>query len=250
MNPGDASPWGSDPGRQIRRLIIVLIVVDISLITANVIGAPSFLDLDQEQNFPTWYSSAKLLGTAMVALWCMAIEPRPTRRGMRSMMWTAVAVLFLALSIDETSSAHERLAAAVMSSDAGEVLRTRVLGGDGAKDAFIWPILFAPVIVAIIYFLVIALCTLLKGNRRSIVLGLTGCAAFGAAVILEGLAVYRSPPVETWGESEISRYFRFAIVEESAEIIGATLMLAALALHVAWLARQPSPVEPTIGSPT
>ena len=63
------------------RVLLALVVVDVLLLAVNVIGAPSFLDLDQEKNFPTWYSSAKLLGASMAALWCWRLEPAERAEG-------------------------------------------------------------------------------------------------------------------------------------------------------------------------
>ena len=152
------------------------------------------------------------------------------------MVWPAVAVIFVGLSMDETSTAHERLAAWIMSGDRIDSLRTRLLGGDAAKDAFLWPVLFAPVIVAVAYFLVTALYSRMKHDRPNLLLGLAGCAAFLAAVALEGPAVYMSPPIDAWGDAEIARYSFFVRLEESAEIFGATMMLASLLLHARQLA--------------
>jgi hypothetical protein len=212
-------------------LILALLALDVLLIALNLFGAPAFFDLDQEMNFPTWYSSAKLLGSAWAALWCMKLEPPAQRRGWNRLVWPAVALLFLALSMDETATAHERLAALIMSGGWGDSLRQKLLGGDATKDAFAWPVLFGPLILALLYFLAAALYSRMKQSRLSLVLGLSGCAAFLAAVVLEGPAVYFSPPIETWGAAETARYSRWAKLEESAEVVGATLMLASLLLY-------------------
>ena len=219
------------PIRLVGRFLLVLVGIDLILVVVNLLGAPSFLSLDEERNFSTWYSSAKLLGTALAAVWCMSLEPAILYRGLKRFTWPAVALLFTGLSMDETSTAHERLATVLMSSGEGDSLRTRLLGGDSAKDAFAWPVLFAPVIVAVIYFLVSALYSRMKSDRRSLWLGIAGCTAFVAAVLLEGPAVYFSPPIAAWGEAEVARYTLFAVAEETAEIAGTTLMLASLLLH-------------------
>ena len=127
--------------------------MDVLLLAVNVIGAPSFLDLDQERNFPTWYSSAKLLGASMAALWCWWLEPAERQRGTSGFFWPIAALIFAVLSMDETATAHERFAALLMSGAAGMSLRTRLLGGDQMKDAFVWPVLFAPLALAIFGFL-------------------------------------------------------------------------------------------------
>jgi hypothetical protein len=221
------------------RLLLALVVVDLLLLAVNVIGAPSFLDLDQEKNFPTWYSSAKLLGASLAALWCWRLEPPERRRGASGLFWPIAAVLFAVLSMDETATAHERLAALLMSGAAGTPLRTRLLGGDELKDAFVWPVLFAPLALAIFGFLFYLLWERMRDNRTSLILGVLGCAAFVLAMVLEGPAVYTSPPIATWGVAEVARYRLFILFEEGAELAGTTLMLAALLLHGAWLANLP-----------
>lgn len=215
------------------RFLVALIAIDALLIGANLsFYVPSFLDLDHERNLPTWYSSAKLLLTSLAALACAYLQPAWLRRGLHRFVWPTVALLFAALSMDETATAHERLAAAWMSGSEGEGLRARLLGGDSAKDAFIWPVLFAPIILAILGFLAHALWTRIE-DRRYLALGVGGCVGFVAALVLEGPVVYLSPPVEAWSAAEVARYSLFAVFEESAEVIGTTLMLASLLLHAA-----------------
>jgi len=221
--------------RNLPRLLLALVLVDLLLLAVNVIGAPSFLDLDQEKNFPTWYSSAKLLGASLAALWCWRLEPTELRRGTGGFFWPLAAVLFAVLSMDETATAHERLAALVMSGAAGTSLRIKLLGGDQMKDAFVWPVLFAPLALAIFGFLLYLIWERMRDNRRSLILGVLGCAAFLLAMVIEGPAVYTSPPVAAWGAAEVARYRLFILFEEGAELAGTTLMLAAILLHCTWL---------------
>lgn len=222
----------------VRRFLWMLLAADGLIIAANVaFDVPSFFDLDEERNFTTWYSSAKLLLAALAALACAIEEPPGPRSRSGRSVWVVVALLLAGLSMDETATAHERLAALAMKLTAGESLRERLLGGDPAKDAFAWPVLFAPVIVAMLGFLVHALYSRLAKNRTSLVLGLAGCLCLAAALILEGPMVYLSPPVEAWGAAEMGRYRLFTFFEESAEVFGTTLILAALLLHAALVSR-------------
>lgn len=213
----------------------VLIFVDLVLVAVNVVGAPSFLNLDEEKNFSTWYSSVKLFGAGLVALWCWKLEPAAERRGLDRFVWPAIAITFVALSMDETATAHERLASRIMSWSGSDSLRSRLLGGDAAKDAFAWPVLFAPVILVVLYFLVSSLYGRMQGNKRSLLLGLAACLVGVLSIALEGPAIYFSPPLESWGEAEIARYQLFAIFEESGEMATATLILSALLLHARYL---------------
>ena len=202
----------------------------------NALGASSFFNLDEEQNFPTWYSSTKLLLAALAAFGCWRKETLEAGRNLRSLVWLLVSALLVGLSLDETASVHEKLTAYLMRGEVGKGVRERFLGGDVAKDSFAWPILLAPLVIAAAGFLAFAIYSKMKGNRRALLLGLVACALFLTAVILETPAVYGSPPIETWGAAEIARYRLFTLIEESAEMLGATLLLAALLLHnQAWL---------------
>jgi len=222
--------------RAVTRTTFAVVAIDVLLFVANLVGDWSFVDLDQEKNFSTWYSSTKLLGVALAATWCMTLEPDERRRGVSGWLWPGVAALFVALSMDETSTAHERLAAWLMSGGTGETLRNRLLGGDASKDAFAWPVLFAPLVIALVYFLATALYSRMKHDRSNLWLGIAGCGCFVAAVLLEGPVIYDSPPMTAWGAAEISRYRLFTLFEESLEIAGATLMLVALLRHATMLA--------------
>lgn len=62
------------------------------------------LDVNSEQNLPTWYSATLLLLAAIACAVAGALAPTgPQRR------WWLVAVLMLALSIDEAVGLHEEL---------------------------------------------------------------------------------------------------------------------------------------------
>ena len=74
----------------------------------------------------------------------------------------------------------------------------------------------------------------MREDRGNLWLGLAGCGLFLSAVALEGPAVYMSPPLEAWGDAEVARYTLFVRLEESSEVLGATLMLASLLRHGAF----------------
>ena len=60
----------------------------------------------------------------------------------------------------------------------------------------------------------------MRGNRLSVLLGSLGCIAFLLALVLEGPAVYTSPPIAAWGTVEIARYRLFSFFEETFGIPG------------------------------
>ena len=67
----------------------------------------ALFDLDQEQSAPTWFSAA-LLGFAALLLAVIGGSKRD-RSERDSSYWTALAVIFTALSFDEVAGVHETL---------------------------------------------------------------------------------------------------------------------------------------------
>jgi hypothetical protein len=102
--------------------------------------AYAWFALDAEGNFPTWFSSALLLGAAavlaIVAVTAAARSDRWTRH------WFGLALVFVALSADETASFHERV---------GSWLRDRLDLSGVLHYAGIVPALAMFVAVAAIY---------------------------------------------------------------------------------------------------
>ena len=226
----------SDDRTSIPRWLWAIVAADLLFVLVNALpllqgrSAPALLSLDLELSVVTWYSSAKLATVGLLALCCSRRDS--VEGGLRRLVWPSLAALFFALAVDESASLHERLARFLMSSELGERLRIRLLDGDADKDAFAWPVLLAPVVVAVVFFLAHALYDRMRSNRQGLALGLAGVACYVGAVGLEGIAVYTSPAIELWGAAELARYQRFMLVEESLELAGTTLMLAALLCHL------------------
>ena len=213
------------PGRRVFR---GLILIDSAFILLNLFVPTSVYSLDEEANLPTWYSSAKLLALASLALWLYFREgaaggPAYLYRA----LWLPVGAVFLMLSIDETATLHERTARWAMDSELGGTLRRRFLGGDQHKDAFIWPIIFAPFVLALLFFLIRFFVDRFRRHRKALALSLGGCALFGLAVLLEGWVAYSSPDMQHWESAEADRYVRFTVAEEAAELYGTPAILGA-----------------------
>jgi hypothetical protein len=68
----------------------------------------SLVDVDAEQNLPTWFSSG-LLALNAAASWLAAASDPARRRA-----WKGLAFIFALLSADEVATMHERVAAALI----------------------------------------------------------------------------------------------------------------------------------------
>jgi cytochrome bd-type quinol oxidase subunit 2 len=88
-----------------RRVFWVLLAVSFVLVLMHFSGMDHF-DLDQEANFPTWYSSSLLLAVSFVSLGIYAI-----RRGTHtsSKFWLVFSAVYCFLSVDEAAVVHEAL---------------------------------------------------------------------------------------------------------------------------------------------
>jgi hypothetical protein len=73
----------------------------------HLLGFGSMFYVGQEANVPTWYSSMMLL-LCSALLWVIACATKRACDG-RSRWWTALSVVFLLMSIDETATIHERI---------------------------------------------------------------------------------------------------------------------------------------------
>ena len=136
------------------------------------------------------------------------------------------------MSADESASLHESLARWLLDLPAFAGLRDSLTGGDDLKASFAWVWLLLPLIVAVSAFLVVLVVRSLRTQPRALWLFLSGLAALLGAVGLEA-AVSTFPRVADWSAPEVARYGLLTTIEESAELIGISLLFAALALHVA-----------------
>ena len=216
-----------------RRLLVNLawglLATDLALIVLHVVTGLPVFDLDREANLSAWYSSAKLALIALLSAAIHASVPRGTR-GRR--LWLINAAIFLGLSADESASLHERSARWFLELPAMTGLRDALTGGDALKTSFAWVWLFLPLILATTVFFGLLIVRGFEGRQRSRALFGAGLAAMLSALTLEA-AVSRFPSVIDWGADEVARYRRLTTLEESAELIGVTLVFAAVGLHLA-----------------
>ncbi len=164
--------------------------------------------LSQERNLPTWYSSMLLLACAAL-LAAMGAGARQARAPFAT-HWFALGGIFAYISIDESASFHERLNPVV---DLHGVLY------------FGWIVPVAALLLALAVVSVPFLRHLHRTVRRRFVIA--GAIYVGGALLIE-------LPLGWWTERAGDHNLVYALldfVEESMEILGATLFFLALLDH-------------------
>ena len=215
--------------RVLARLPIVLLAADLVIVALHVATGWPVFDLDSEGNLPTWYSSTKLVAFAVLATAIYGAEAK------RSLPWLLVALLFLALSADETASMHERAARWIMREfEFGLDLRETLLSGESSMDALAWPAIFAPLIAGLLGLLALFFGRRLRPVPGALALAFAGIGAYAAAIGLEA-SVYVLPSMAEWNEGETARYQWMTAVEEAFEFVGTTALFAALVRYRLWL---------------
>jgi len=230
--------------RLIRWTIGVLASVDLILIFLHLVWGEriSLINLEEEQNFATWYSSTKLLliGILSIAAYIIETPELGAKLGLKyQKLWLIMAVIFIGLSADEAATIHERLSRYLMSYDFGHTIRQAVLGGDATKDAFVWVIFLSPLIVASFILFLIFFYTRMRHGKGLYHLIISGSFLFFLSPILEA-TIYLTPPLARWQEAEIRRYLLLTSIEESAELVGSTLFLIALVFFIQFLLKSRS----------
>ena len=162
------------------------------------------LSLSYEGNVPTWFSSSLLLACAIAA----GAVARDAARWRRH--WWGVAIVFGYASMDEAAEIHEHLGGLV---------------GTHGVLYFDW-IIFAIAILIVLSFVYLRFVIALPRATR---LGL-----IAAAVVYVGGAVGMELPLGWWTERFGNDGLGYALidwVEETLEMIGASLALLALLRH-------------------
>jgi hypothetical protein len=213
-----------DPHRVLRLLLIVTAVL-VVLSTAGKVAKyylPDFplrdnisnlLNVNGEQNLPTFYSSLMLL---VAALLCGLIARSHSQSATYVRPWAALSVAFVLVSFDEFVSIHEQ---------AGETLRDQ-LGITGGPLFYSWVIPGA----ALVALLGIALLRFLRSLPRTTLrrLWAAGVLFLSGAI---GLEMVGGAYAAVHGEHNMS-YVLIAAVEETLEMVGAAVLLYALLAYI------------------
>lgn len=179
------------------------------------------LDLDEENNPPTWLSSTMLLTGSVLA--AFIASAKRTRRDAYTPHWFGLCLIFLYLSLDETASLHE-------------IPSNRVKNLVGASGAFYaaWVI---PAMVAVGIFALVYLRFLFSLPRRiQALLVLAGALYVFGAVGFEMLGWhYRAPmfdPQDHLASRDLT-YMMINHLEELLEMLGAAMFIFALLSYMA-----------------
>ena len=206
----------------IRKLCLAVLVTDLFLLLMTALSDLQVpfattkvalqADLKEEGVFAVWYSSLLLLLNSVAAL-AIAYSGRTsgTQSATFRRAWLVLALVFLGLSIDETSQIHER-AAYVFA-----VVVGRVPYLSDERIIFGWVALFLPLLIAFVFGMVAVARTWLAFDPRSRVLALAGIACWVGVI---GSEVFEAQQIRLGLERGLQGVF-----EEGLEIIGSTFFL-------------------------
>lgn len=174
-------------------------------------GLTSFIDLNGEQNLPTWYSSVQWFSVA--ALLSLFAWRNFAPRRLRSWLLLGLPPVFLFLSLDEVAQIHEWLG------DKSDVL---LPGADRANTPFfhtgIWMFVLGVPFLALFAALIFSIRIYFQRTPGALVRMLAGMAVMlGGSIGIETLHNFVDPE-SIYGVLQIA-------AEELCEMVGATLVL-------------------------
>jgi hypothetical protein len=162
------------------------------------------LSLSYEANLPTWFSSSLLLACAVAAGSIAAARPPMHRH------WWCIAVLATYLSLDEAAEIHEHLG--------GHLDTTGWLYFD-------WVVPASVIVIALVVLFLPFIRALHPRTRLRLII---------AGIIYVGGALIMELPLGRWTDAHGSEGLGYALIdwiEETMEMVGATLAFVALLAH-------------------
>ncbi|MGW4464856.1 hypothetical protein [Micromonospora sp. NPDC004704] len=212
-------------GRTLRLLLVIVAVLHALSLTVNVLHRGpeptfahfdwvyAFLDVDQEHNLPTWFSSSLLLLSALVLAEIGITAGRVGDRFARH--WKLLALVFVFLALDEATQIHE---AANVLRDAFDLTGVLYLS---------WILVAAPLVVlfALTYLRFLGH---LPGPVRLLVLG-GGALYVGGAI---GMEVVGSLLWDNGPGYDSMAYAYSTAVEELLEMLGTVSFMYGVATYL------------------
>ena len=215
-----------------KKVALVLILVVLGLTAAHVgsrylrffqghahqLGFERQLNLDQENNIPTWYSSSALLLSAIL-LTVIGLANKQ-RGNPYSYHWLGLAAIFLFLSLDEAASLHE------MTDD----LLAPMLSAVGYVHGFLyfsW-IVFGAIFVLIVGSVYLPFVAALPRQTRRLFL-LAGTLYVGGEL---GIEILGSRYDYFYGHKNFT-YAMFVACEEGLAMLGNVVFIYGLLSHMA-----------------
>lgn len=167
------------------------------------------LDLDDEANVPTWFSSVLMFAISVTAF----LIYRGFRCGgtILRLSWAGLSVVFLALSIEEVAGFHEAL-----------MVPLRLALGAGGVFHYAWVI---PAFFLVSVFVVLSVPFLIRTPLRYRVLFVVAGAIYVAGAM--GLEMIGGLVASSVGE-DVYYYGFITVVEEAMEIAGLTIFAGAV----------------------
>lgn len=194
-----------------------------------VFGLINKFNLSHEGNIPTWYSSVTLLVCA-VLLWTIGRHTR-VERDRYSRHWSALALLFLYLSIDEGAAIHEMI---------NRPLRDAL----GTHGFLYYPAaLVGAIFAAIVGSAYVSFLRSLHARSRLLFVASAAVYLSGALVI----EAFSARHAELFGQQNMT-YAAITTLEELCEMLGVVIFVYALlsymALHIPQVLVCPRFTEP------
>lgn len=198
-------------------IFLVLVIFDGLVITAHYLlkNKYGFFDLDGEGNLNSAYSGLKLLFIGGLVLFQFLILHKTKDKLKKRLVWLLTAASFIYLGTDEMMAIHER---------AGFVFNNLlgVSNSDGAS--FNWIIYFSPLIALA---LLVYSGFIIYSWQKNIIAGVWLLA--GTLLLIAGLAIEALSGQVVYPRGLVTRdfslYFKFIIIEEVVELVGASCFL-------------------------
>lgn len=183
-------------------------------------------DLDNEINVPTWFSSTLFLASAFLAGFIAVVD---SQNRSRCRHWVGLAAIFVVLSMVETASLHETV---------NSTLRDAF--GFGGVRYFVWLVPGVVVLVIVGFMYVGFVWRLPRRTRRIVIVASITFLIGGVGMEMVGRAWADARGVEKVG------YDLITLLEEVLELVGVSLFIYGLMLHIEsfsplWLIQDPKP---------
>lgn len=179
-------------------------------------------DLNQEANFPSWYSSVQLLlvAIAMLALASPLFRDVPEVSALRR-LWLVLGCGFVYLSADEGAVVHERASQILVQRQAAFASVLRALGMTAKlRGGGVWIAVYAVVGLALVALLAPTIRPTLRTWPRQSLLFFAGFGLlFAGGIVVEGV----SGVLHLAGAAHLAE----VALEEGLEFVGQTVLLVA-----------------------
>jgi hypothetical protein len=204
------------------KLLVTVIIFDLMIVGLHLLFGHLhyFFNLDLEQNLPAIYQGGKLIfiSTLIFTHIYLSIQNKDKQIVKSSLIWIPFFMILFFLGIDELSRLHESFTDHLVLSDS-EFIRNYLSIFEGFdSSSAVWLLIYIPLFVLFILFISIFLKFLLKNYRKEMIFLVIGVLLFLCVLALE----YTNTSSAFW---ETKAYEDLMILEETAEMIGATFIL-------------------------